>query len=743
VRLAALLLQALSLVLAQGAGAGVNVWTSNGPESGSIISLALDMQTGALYAGTASVSTTGGGVFISTDRGLSWHLRNIGLPDAPVSQVTIDSQTSSTVYVVAGGHLFESTDAGGTWSKPGFPVDGLPEVFIVQVIALDPLTPATIYAGTQVGVFKSIDGGVHWTDTNLPGFPSVAALAIDPLTPTTLYVATNEQGAGVFKSTDGGGTWRVSNLGLADTAITSLAIDPRTTTTLYAGNEGYLGGVFKSTDGGTNWIASSDGLGFTGPGYALPVAVVTIDPMTPCILYAGTRFGEPGSVFKSTNGGMSWSASNTGLPPNKVSALLIDPHLPSQLYAGTSFPTGVVDGPRNGVFLSADSGASWTALSSGLTAAQVNAVTIDAHVSSTLYAGTQDGVFKTTDSGSSWAAMSNGLPYVFDEGQRSLVPTVMALVSDPLDPNTLYAGTLQRAFMSTDGAASWNADGLPNVSVTILAIDPLTPSTIYAGGAEDLYKSTDRGTTWVPTFHSEVGLTSMVIDPKVPATLYLSAMHITSPPGGVFKSIDGGMHWNLSGLVGDEVQALAIDPQTPSTLYAAGILGVSKSVDAGVTWHDFHSGLPDFNMAPLSALAIDPQTPTTIYAGTGGHVHTMTGAGVFESLDGGETWNAINTGLSDLRINTLAVDPVAPSTVYAGTVGGGVFAIEAPVACLGDCNHDGVLTNEDLLTMMNIALGNLDASSCMGAASAPAGAVTVVQILRAVTNSPCSEHAGA
>ena len=86
----------------------------------------------------------------------------------------------------------------------------------------------------------------------------VHALAIDPVTPTTLYAGTD--GGGVFKSTDGGGNWSAINTGLTNTYVYALAIDPVTPTTLYAGT---YDGVFKSTDGGENWNAVNTGLANT------------------------------------------------------------------------------------------------------------------------------------------------------------------------------------------------------------------------------------------------------------------------------------------------------------------------------------------------------------------------------------------------------------------------------------------------------------------------------------------------
>ena len=125
------------------------------------------------------------------------------------------------------------------------------EGVLISALAIDPLTPTTLYAGTPGGVFKSTDGGASWSASGLIK-PSV--LAIDPLTSTTLYAGSG----GVFQSTDGGASWSASGrLAPWPGAVAALAIDPLTPTTLYAGTVGYspdsLGDLYKTTDGGASW----------------------------------------------------------------------------------------------------------------------------------------------------------------------------------------------------------------------------------------------------------------------------------------------------------------------------------------------------------------------------------------------------------------------------------------------------------------------------------------------------------
>src|SRR5262249_29200217 len=171
---------------------------------------------------------------------------------------------------------------------------------MVRALALDPATPSTLYAVTAGGVFKSLNGGATWATSNSGlGGASVVNLAIDPATPSVLYARTNTYG--VYRSTDGGGSWSPINAGLPvgmnGLDITALAIDPVTPTTLYAGIhymtcvECTYYRVYKSTDGGDSWSYSSTGL-------SSQVKTLVIDPVTPTTLYAGG-----GGGYKSTNRG--------------------------------------------------------------------------------------------------------------------------------------------------------------------------------------------------------------------------------------------------------------------------------------------------------------------------------------------------------------------------------------------------------------------------------------------------------
>ncbi|MFN8008736.1 MAG: IPT/TIG domain-containing protein, partial [Terriglobia bacterium] len=554
-----------------------------------------------------------------------------GPPGGKILSLAIDPQTPAILYAgTFGGGVFKSTNEGRSWTLAS---RGMTEPF-VEALAIDPYAPATLYAGTDGGVFRSNDRAGNWTPLYLgSGQVRVLALAIDPQMPGTLYAGTD--GAGVYKSSDAGASWTAMNSGLTNPSVSSLAIDPLLPATLYAGTSG---GVYRSTTGGTSWTLVNAGLANT------TVSALAIDRQTPATIYAGT---SGGGVFRSTNHGGLWNAINSRLTNAFVNAIVIDPTLSSSLYIGT-------DG---GLFKSTNQGDSWTLINSGLTSVNVSVVVINPQTPAMLYAGTMgNGVFRSRNGGTSWASMSSGLTN----------SAVYALAVDPQMSSTLFAGTDQGIFRSFDGGGTWSAapPQLSGTAVHAFAIDPQTPSTLYAGANGSVFKSTDAGHSWSGTngWFQSTNVLALAIDPETPTTLYAGTWR-----GGVFKSINGGGSWSEVniGLKSTTVYALVIDPQVPSTIYAGTLGGgVFKSVDGAATWFAANLGLASKDY--VLALAIDPRRPATLFAGTDG--------GVYKSTNGAGSWTAVNSGMTDVdRVNALVIDRRAPSVLYAGTLGGGVY----------------------------------------------------------------------
>ncbi|MGH9840432.1 MAG: SBBP repeat-containing protein [Blastocatellia bacterium] len=359
-----------------------------------------------------------------------------------------------------GTALVYSTYLGGIGSDQGarIAVDAAGNVYLTGSTESPDFPGASNGFGNRA-FFKSGDGGGNWAG-NHSGLPYVEtyALAVNPQNPSIIYIATGGSRR-VFKSTDGGSNWAAADAGLTG-VVRALVVDPVNPSVLYASVDGPA--IFKTTDGGANWTSLNAGL----PPNLLYPASLAITPSRPATLYAASSFPI---IYKSTNGGADWTAINTNLfdSNGNVRSLAVDPANPDVVYAGD----------LASVYKSVNGGLTWSRASNGLTGG-ANSQVIDPANPSVLYAGGSQGVFKSTDGGGSWAAASAGLP--------TPSPFVNPLIIDPVNRLTLYAvilsGPDRGIFRTTDGGGAWTAvsKGLPAGDVSALAIDPRNPATVYS-----------------------------------------------------------------------------------------------------------------------------------------------------------------------------------------------------------------------------------------------------------------------
>jgi len=481
----------------------------------------------------------------------------------------------------------------------------------------------------MVSLSSSPSHGGVWTSHG-PNGGIVESFAVDPTSPFTIYAGTD--GGGVFKSVDGGGSWSALPAGIptvSGTIITGLVVDPATPSNVYASlTLGIDGGILRSTDGGAHWI-------FTDVGALFGIA---IDPLTPTTLYAT---GSP-STFKSTDAGATWTA----LESAHAFSIAIDPVTPTTVYVGA------IGGVRKTI----DGGAHWTTAGGSFPGGiSILAIAIDPTAPSTVYAGTEGGVFKSVDAGDHWAPL--GPP----AGAFALRTAALAI--DAASPNVVYAAGLASAgvgvYKSADGGAHWT-DAPLGASVRGLA---LSSTTLVAGTGEGLFRSTDGAATWTPSNAGLVGtsIISLAVDPEHPGKVYAGSQRSDVARTDVARSADGGDTWSTTttfDLFGNGIAALAVDPTAPGTVYAgdSALRGVFKTVDDGATWIQVAS--PE-TLLNAHALLLDPTDSSIVYAGV------LLG-GVLRSPDRGATWIPMNTGLFPLVVS-MAIDPSAPTTLYAGT----------------------------------------------------------------------------
>src|SRR5215471_15934552 len=248
---------------------------------------------------------------------------------------------------------------------------------------------------------------------------------------------------------------------------------------------------------------------------------------------------------------------------------------------------------------------------------------------------------------------------------------VSALAIDPVNPATVYALTFtgpSGVSRSLDGGESWNALTLPGpasyVGVFALAVDPADSNIIYLGSGDGVFKSTDFGATWsFKASTPDLVVRTLAIDPVNPNTIYADIFENITGETFASKSTDAGESWaSVLDLTDLSVGPLAIDRANPSTVYQGTVGAIFKSTDGGASWNGFNAdnGLP---ATFVNAVAIDPVNSDTIYAGTGDYC-SGDATGIFESTDGGATWNGV--GPANTIVDALALDRTQPNAIYAG-----------------------------------------------------------------------------
>jgi hypothetical protein len=619
-------------------GAAVDVsaqdWTTVGPQHTSARAL-------IVRAGGELLLGSGAGLLRSTDGGTTWTLLANGLPNGAVTAVASPASQPQVIYVsVEDRGIYKSTNNGAAWSavNTGLPVDSSGAIAAARAILIDPGNTATVYAMAFNALFKTTNGGGSWTTLVSGGLSaSYAGLAIDPAASQNVFLLVSGAfGSGLSKSTNGGASFSpIANFG---PFVAGLAMDPVTSATIYVidpicGSPGCVS-IRKSTDGGATFPLVTASPTFPSE----PVQSLAIDPQNPDILYAGTSCeGSACKVYKSTNGGSTWSSSTTHLTHASIDTLAIDLQTPAIVYAAGACP------------VTSGSGA----------------------------VGTCGGIAKTTTGGSSWSAVpSTG---VFNAH-------ITSLVSHPVDAATVFAGTMNiGAFKSTNRGATWTAinSGLGNLNILALSVEAVSPHRVYVATSAGVFRNGGDGGG---------GFAALNTGLETAGPMQSIASHRTDAGVAYACGAVGHGLYKLTGvtwaLIRTESCSLVVtDPVSAHTVYIASApdYQLMRSTDDGASFPTVlgpavpgvHSGL-----ATVSSVAIDPTNPAILWATAHRGGGMEPGYGVFRSTDSGTSWTRL--GGPQVRFggvgsgSFVVLDPVAPSRAYVvDQVGGSYILTEA------------------------------------------------------------------
>ncbi len=476
---------------------------------------ALAVSGSYLFAGTR-----GQGVYFSSDNGENWTAVNSGLTNTDITALLVSG--TNLFAGTAGGGVFLSTDYGSTWDSVSSGITNLS----ITCLATN---GSEIYAGTGgSGVFRSTNNGASWNAANT----GISSNYINSLVLTGSYVIAATYGDGVYRSSDSGTSWAHANSGITNMDVFALAL---LGSDLYAATKD--GGIFHSSSNGSSWMSVNTGL------TSNTVRALGINGTT---LFAGTSTG----IFHSTNYGFSWTEGNSGLTNKVVSSLYSDG---TSLFAGT----------MGGMFVSENRGVTWQP--SGLGFTSVHAIVSNG---SYIFAGTWEGVWRSSDNGSTWSQQNTMMRWLI----------VNSLV---LNGTNLFAGTFGSGVLrSADDGFSWTQvnSGLTDLNANALATDG---SNLYAGTNNGVFISSNNGASWSPASN---GLTNMEIH-----ALFIDGTKIyAGTSDGIFQTTDNGANWNL---IIPGVYACSF-AKLGTKLYAGSWQTVYLSNDNGASFTEIKGGLP-------------------------------------------------------------------------------------------------------------------------------------------------------
>ena len=614
-----------------------------------------------------------------------------------------------------------SAETEGNWSYfgPGKPPKDINNGQVVgagriDCIAFDPVNPSVFYVGSPSGgLWKTPDNGVSWiplTD-HIPSM-GIADIAIHPQNPSIIYIATGDRdsqdlySAGVLKSTDGGLTWETTSLSFAQSQqyiVNRLLIRPDKPDTLIAAT---TEGIFLLTNGGANSIKIQDG----------HFKDMEFKPGDPEIVFAANYSYGYSSVFRSTDGGLSFSESFGNIETKDIRRieLAVTPAQPDWVYA---LCTDKTNSAFHALYRSYNSGDDWNEYaktSLNILGTNPNGTDEDGQgwydlslavspvTATEVYVGGIN-IWQATSFSGSWLLKTFGYP----EGSGSEAPYIHVdqhiLEFHPLT-GELYAGNDGGIYKTSDKGNSWTdlSNGLEIMQFYRIGLSANQSGLLLAGSQDNssmkannsvfsvilggdgmecivdysdtniLYASSQKGKinisrdggisfkNIVPNNASGAWVTPYVMHPSNPNVLYAGykELYRTNNQGESWTNITNGI------TSGQLIKAISIAPSNPDYIYIATSGLIWRTTDGGASWRIIKSNLPS---GVITYIAVSQYDPQKVWVSLSNYSSNKDRNKVFTSENGGLNWINYSKGLPNVPVNCIIYENDSKSGLYAGT----------------------------------------------------------------------------
>jgi photosystem II stability/assembly factor-like uncharacterized protein len=623
-------------------------------------------------------AVAGGGVWKSSDGGLTWKAIFDDMPDSSVGSIAVSASDANVVYAgggeanirgnVAAGHgIYKSTDAGKTWKHVW------KNLGQVGTMIVHPTNPDVAYAavlgspfgaGKDRGVYRTTDGGTTWKQVLGKNEDTGASdVCFDPTNPRILFaglwqarrqpweLTTGGPGSGLYTSRDGGDTWtqlkpNENGLPKGPWGKIGVAVAAANSQRVFALIEADEGGLFRSDDGGAKWSRVCDARIIRQR--AFYYTTMTIDPSNADVVWAPQV-----PLLRSIDGGANFS-SVRGPHHGDHHDLWIDPK-------NTKRMINCNDG---GVDITTDGGKTWYA--PPLPIAQFYHVNIDSSVPYNVMGNMQDlGTARGPNLGLTgrllmrdWISVGGG-----ETGFS---------VADPSDPDVIYAGEYGGVFTRFDrktgqarNVSAWpnNPSGITPAELKYrfqwtapILVSTHDPKTIYHG-ANVVFRSTDAGQSWT----------------KMSDDLTRNDKQKQQWSGGPITGDNTGVE------IYGTVFALAESPKQKGVLWAGSDDGlVHCSKDAGSTWENVTKnvpGLPDWGT--VRCIEPSPHDAGTAYLVVEAHRLNDFKPYLWRTTDFGKTWTSLSVKLPpDVYLHSVRCDTEKKNMLFVGTERGVNYSVD-------------------------------------------------------------------